>query len=172
MNKSITYLIVGVIVVIIALFGLNRFLSDGVVDDPNQGDDQSEEIVLEPTNVLIVPNQAVVDEVYVEKISIKDDAEGGFVAVYRVKEDGSTGDLIGVSDYIENGETDNFVVSLNDGEMLAVNDVVRVMLHGDDGDKEWNMEVDTVLTNEDGNDVIAVFTVLDEEAIPGFETKL
>ena len=82
------------------------------------------------------------------------------------------GAIIGASAYLEPGVTENMVLSLMEGEEVVVGDVLYAMLHTDDGDKEWNGEVDTPITNDDGEIVMVRFMILAEEDLPGFDVKL
>ena len=174
MNKKIIYLIVGLIIVIIALFGFNKFLKEEVVEEPIIEEPPVEEpIEIISINTLVVPDQAPGDEVYVEKVLLKTDGNGGFVVVYRVTEDGETGDVIGVSRYLEPGVTENLVVTLNEGETVEIDETVIVVLHADDGNSVWNSETDMSLTDDEGNIVQVIFTIVDDlESVPGFDAKL
>lgn len=174
MNKKIIYLIVGLIIVIIALFAFNKFLKNEVVEEPPV-DKSPVEMPVEIISIdtLVVPDQAPGDEIFVEKVLLKTDGNGGFVVVHRVTEDGETGDVIGVSRYLEPGVTENLVVDLNEGETVEVDETVVAMLHADDGDGVWNPETDMSLTDDEGNIIQVIFTIVDNlEDVPGFEAKL
>ena len=174
MNKKIIYLIVGLIVIAIALFAFNKFLKEEVIEEPIITETPEEEPVeIISVNNLVVPDQAPGSEVFVEKVLLKTDGAGGFVVVYRVTEEGEAGDIIGVSEYLEPGVTENLVVALNEGETVQVGDTIIAILHTDSGDGVWNFETDTSITDDEGNVVQVTFTILDNlEDVPGFEAKL
>ena len=175
MNKKITYLIIGLIIIIVALFGFNKFLKKEVIEEPPVVEKPLTEEPIEIISIdtLVVPDQAPGDEIFVEKVLLKTDGNGGFVVVHRVTEDGETGDVIGVSRYLEPGVTENLVVDLNEGETVEVDETVVAMLHADDGDGVWNPETDMSLTDDEGNIIQVIFTIVDNlEDVPGFEAKL
>jgi hypothetical protein len=174
MNKKIIYLIVGLIVIAIALFAFNKLLKEEVVEEPIITETPEEEQVeIISVNNLIVPDQAPGAEVFVEKVLLKTDEDGGFVVIHRVTEDGDTGEVIGVSRYLEPGITENLVVVLNEDETVEVGETVTAILYADDGNGVWNSETDMPITDDEGIIIQATFTILDNlEDIPGFEAKL
>ena len=174
MNKKIIYLVVGLIVVIAALFVFNKFLKEEVIEEPTLPEVLPEEMVeIISVNNLIVPDQATGDEIFVGKVLLKTDENGGFVVVHRVTENGDTGEVIGVSRYLEPGITENLVVTLNEGETVEVGETVIAMLHADNGDGMWDSETDMAIPDNEGIIIQATFTILDNLAdVPGFEAKL
>ena len=173
MNKKIIYLIIGIIIIILALFGFNKFLKKEVIEDP-----LIEEIPVEiPVEVisvdnLVVPDQAPGDEVYVEKVLLRTDGEGGFVTIHKTNEEEEAGNMIGVSAYLETGVTENLLVVLNEGEIIDNPSDLVAVLHADDGDGVWNPETDLPLLDDEGNIVQIVFTMGNVEDVPGFDAKL
>ena len=177
MNKKIIYLIVGLIIVIIALFAFNKFLKEEVVEEPIVEEPPVEEPTEEPieiisVNNLVVPNQAPGTEIFVEKILLKTDGKGGFVTIHRVNEEGETEEIMGVSSYFEPGVTENILVVLNEGETVDAPLEMVAMLHADDGDGVWNSETDIPLLDDEGNIVQVVFTMDNPKDAPGYDTKL
>ena len=173
MNKKVVYLIVGLIIVIIALFVFNKILKEEVIEDPIVKETPSEELAETiSVNNLVVPNQAPGTEVFVEKILFKTDGNGGFVTIHRVNEEGETGEIMGVSSYFEPGVTENILVVLNEGETIDVPLEMVAMLHTDDGDGVWTSETDIPLLDDEGNIVQVFFTMDNLEDVPGYDTKL
>ena len=174
MNKKVVYLIVGLIIVIMAFFAFNKFLKEKVVEEPPVIEPPTEEpIEIISINNLVVPNQAPGTEIFVEKVLLKTNENGGFVIVHRVTEDGDIGEIIGVSRYLEPGVTKNLVVALNEGETVEIDETVVAMLHVDDGDGVWNSETDKPIIDNEGVIIQVPFTIIDNlEDVPGFEAKL
>ena len=174
MNKKVVYLFVGLVVVIIALFAFNKFLKEEVVEEPIIIETPTEEpIEIISINNIVVPDQAPGNEVFVEKVLLKTDENGGFVVVHRLNEDEGVGDVIGISRYLEPGVTENLIVFLNEGETAEIGETVIAMLHADDGDGVWNSETDMLIVDNEGNIVQITFTIIDNlEDVPGFEAKL
>jgi hypothetical protein len=194
MNKRIVYLIIALLVVAGALFALNGYLAREVGVEPTPDDSiivddgtvpETPEPVTEDS--LMVPDQAAEGEIFLQEVAFLDEGPGGFVVIHRVTEEGEVGDIIGVSNYLAAGRHQNVLVTLNEGETVAIDESVIAMLHTDDGDqifdgaldvpltKSVSMEVETEegTTTEMGEEIIMVtFNILDEEDLPGFETKL
>ncbi|MCK5096011.1 MAG: hypothetical protein KAR24_01510 [Candidatus Pacebacteria bacterium] len=170
MDKKITYLVVTIVVAIIAILAFNIFLKKEVEEVPVVEDSQVEIISI---NSILTPDQAGGEEVFIEKVLLKTDENGGFVVVHRVAEDGALGGVIGVSEYLTPGVHDNFVITLDEGETVEVGENVIVMLHGDNGDGVFNPKEDGALVDGGGNVVMISFTILDNlEEVEGFEAKL
>lgn len=170
MDKKITYLVVTIVVAIIAILIFNVFLKKEVVEEPVIKDSQIEIISV---NSILTPDQAGGEEVFIEKVLLKTDGNGGFVVAYRTTEDGSLGGVIGVSEYLTPGEHDNFIITLNDEEVIEIGENIIAILHGDNGDGEFSLEEDGALVDDEGNVVMSSFTVLDNlEDVEGFEAKL
>ena len=170
MDKKITYLVVTIVVAIIAIFVFNMFLKKEVEEVPVVEDSQVEIISV---NSILTPDQAGGEEVFIEKVLLKTDENGGFVIVHRVTEDGALGGVIGVSEYLAPGVHDNFTITLNEGEAIMVGENIVVMLHGDNGDGVFSLEEDGALVDEGGNVIMVSFTILDNlEDVEGFEAKL
>jgi hypothetical protein len=169
-GKKVLYLFIFVLFIIGAMFAFNYFMANKDVSD-ELVDELPQEDVIAIDNVL-VPDQAASDEIYVEKALLRSDEAGGYVTVFRTDESGMPTGMIGVSSYLEPGISDNFLVPLDEGETVEVGDTLVAMLYGDDGDGVWSEDLDTVLMDENGQIVMTSFTILAEEDIPGFETKL
>ena len=174
MDKKILYLIIGLIIVAFALFAVNKLLKEEVVEEPTAPEVVEEELVeIISINNIDVPDQAPGNEVFVGKVLLKTEENGGFVIIHRATEDGEVGDIIGVSQYLTPGVTENFVVTLNEGEVVEIDETVIAMLHADDGDGVWNSETDISIINSEGDVVMSAFTIIDNlEEVPGFEAKL
>ena len=81
--------------------------------------------------------------------------------------------MIGVSRYLEPGVTENLVITLGGGETVEVDETVVAMLHADDGNGVWDSETDMPLTDDEGNIIQVIFTIVDDlESVPGFDAKL
>ena len=173
MNKKVIYLIIGIIVVVVALFAFNKFLKKEVIEEPLIVEIPVEiPVEIISVNNLVVPNQAPGTEIFIERVLLKTDGNGGFVIIHRT-EDNNAGEIVGVSNYIEPGITDNVTTLLNDGETVEIDEVLIAILHGDDGDGVWNSETDTPLTDDEGSIIQVTFTIIDNlEDVPGFEAKL
>ena len=174
MDKKILYLIIGLIIVALALFAVNKLLKEEVVEDPTVPEIVEEELVeIISINNIDVPDQAPGSEIFIGTVLLKTDEAGGFVIIHRATEDGEAGDIIGVSQYLSPGVTENFVVALNEGEVVEIDETVIAMLHADDGDGVWNSETDISIINSEGDAVMSMFTIIDNlEEVPGFEAKL
>ena len=85
MNKKIVYLGVGIIVVIVALFVFNSFLSKEVIEEAIVEETPVVDVI--SINNLIVPNQAAETEIFVEKVLLKSNESGGFVVIRREQAD-------------------------------------------------------------------------------------
>jgi len=137
MNKKILAFIVIVALIIIALFAINSVLKEEV-----------EEPVVIPEEVLVpsvsVPDQASGTEVFIDEAVLPD---GGYVVIHRANniegEEGTPGDVIGVSDFMS-GTENNFLVTIT--EETTEGDMLFAMLHTDDGDGIFDSELDTPLT--------------------------
>ena len=174
-NKKIAYWVGGIAVCIVGLFALNTFLNKGaVVRESEKKVEQSgngAEII--SVDNLVIPDQASGDKIFVEKVLLKTGGKGGFVVIHKTKSDGTPGDIIGVSKYLEPGVTENLVVPLNKDQKVAIGDKVIGMLDADNGDKIWNdATADAPILNSSGNFVMWKFNILAEEDLPGFEKKL
>jgi len=179
---------------VIALFAFNSFLreEEGLVETPTMQveEQQQEEVEVISVDNLIVPDQAGGEEVFIERVLLKTGGQGGYVTVHRaiitmgdiVAEEGyegeiedefySPGDMIGVSEYLEPGVTQNMIMPLEDGEEVVAGDVILAVLHTDDGDKIFVAENDPVLTDDEGNEIMVSFEILAEEDLSEFDVKL
>jgi hypothetical protein len=169
-SKKVLYLFIAIVVIILLLFGMNTYLSSRVSDEPEGIDTPQVEVI--SIDNMVVPDQAAGSEVFIEKVLLKSDGAGGYVVIHRVGEDGAPGEIIGSSQYLEPGVTQNFLVSLYDGQTVDVGDRVIAMLHTDDGDKAFDATLDGAIVDDLGAVVMVTFNILAEEDIPGFETKL
>ena len=76
---------------------------------------------------------------------------GGYVIIRRSSEteegteEISPGVIIGVSDYIKAGLTENFVVTLNEEEVTEVGEVMFAMLHNESSTSSENQTFDSSL---------------------------
>ena len=56
---------------------------------------------------------------------------------------------------------------------VEVDETVVAMLHADDGNGVWDSETDMPLTDDEGNIIQVIFTIVDDlESVPGFDAKL
>lgn len=166
MNKKIIIFIVVILVVIAALFAGNEYLKRTQNVDNNGNQNQGEQ--QQPTeNTVTAPNQASGSEVFIEEVTLTQD---GYVVIHKVNEDGSPGDVIGVSEALSAGEHTNIVIQLD--EETAEGESVIAMLHQADGNGTFDFPGgDTPLTDAEGNIIQVSFDILSEGQLEN-EVKL
>lgn len=170
MDKKITYLIGLIVVAIVTILAFNMFLKEEVIEDDVIEDTQVDIISIDS---IITPDHAVGEEVYIEKVTLKTDGNGGFVVVYRGTGENELGDMIGVSKYLAPGEYEHLIVALNDGEVVEIGDNVIAVLHSDNGDGVFDIDVDGAIVDPNGNVVMVSFSILNDlEDVPGYEAKM
>lgn len=156
MNKKIIGLFVVIVIVIVGLFAVNAFLKDDMVE-PGSSVIEDNTVVDEyvvTKDMIMVPDQAAGSEVFVERVEL---LEGGYVVIHRAAmeemaemdeeaaEDAepaySVGAIIGISEYLEAGVAENFIVALNEGETTEVDEKIYAMLHTEH-DHDYMMDAD------------------------------
>lgn len=186
MNKKIKILISVIVLVIVFLFTLNYFLQKEekiIVDEiPNF----VENVDIIAINNLIIPDQAGGSEIFLEKILLKTEGNGGYVLIHEAievdnekKEDGLSnvimyekGEVLGVSNYFAPGVVKNKIMGLNNSVIVEAGDVLFAVLHEDDGNGVYLEEEDLEAKHKDGSILIIQFNIVAEEDLPGFEFKL
>lgn len=110
---------------------------------------------IKPTSNLIrSENQPASGIIYVREIYLE---YPGYIALHRLNEDGSLGEMMGLTHAIK-GNKEQVDVKLNhpinDGEKLAV------VMYKDDGDiKFTDPETDTIVTDDDGKPIMSIITI-------------
>lgn len=113
-----------------------------------------EEVVTENmvmTDEVMPGDSVMVSEAYLE--------QAGFIVVHE-DEDGAPGDVIGVSDYLGEGNIEDEEILLD--RVVEGGEVLYVMLHEDDGDEEWSEE-DGPIVGEDEKVITFIVTVQEED---------
>ena len=106
-----------------------------------------------PDNRVIVSDYSPGDTLSVAVVRL---AQPGFVVVHEDNE-GTPGEVIGVSALLTSGERNDVSVSLD--REIKEGEAVHVMLHGDDGDEEFSLDSDNPLTDDEGTVVAESFLV-------------
>lgn len=162
-NKPIIISISLIVVVIVGLFIFNAFLKKNIVDTEDQT--QVENTVGEILPFVVVPEQAGGTNVFIENATLP---LGGYVVIHK-EEDGKPGVIIGISESLPSGTTENFLIDIT--EEAVEGDFLFAMLHTDDGNQEFSSEVDLPLTDNEGNVVLVRFAIVNEGALDN-EVKL
>jgi hypothetical protein len=201
MHKRIITLLIIIVVLLAALFAFNSFLRTEVVEPGESTIEQQEEqeayVVMK--DLLSVPDQASGSEIFVERAEF---LVGGYIVIHRLastsdeaaaeesedmmeEEEMSTstdsemsetapllGTIIGVSDYMDAGYRDNFVLVLSEGETAEVDENLYAAIYLEKGTStEMTFSADEDMLSESAEAVVS-FMILDDEALPGFEMKL
>lgn len=103
------------------------------------------------TDEVMPGDSVMVSEAYLE--------QAGFIVVHE-DEDGAPGDVIGVSDYLGEGNIEDEEILLD--RVVEGGEVLYVMLHEDDGDEEWSEE-DGPIVGEDEKVITFIVTVQEED---------
>lgn len=160
-NKGIIIFIVVIIIIIAGFFLFNSFLKNNVIEQ----DTSPQEVIKEDAS-LIVPEQAGGTNVFIEKAFLPD---GGYVVVHRA-EDGKPDKIIGVSEYLQGGSSDNFLMDID--EEVVEGDILFAVLHADgNGDEKFDPLLDPLIFDNDGNPVSVEFNIVSEGALDD-EVKL
>lgn len=161
-NKTIIIFIVTILIAIAGLFIFNAFLKKNVVEtEQTQEENTANEEILP---FIIAPEQAGGINVFIENATLPN---GGYVVIHK-EENGKPGSIIGVSDFLPSGITENFLV---DTEKVVEGDSLFAILYTDDSNQEFSIETDFPLTDSEGNIVLVQFTIVDEGALDN-EVKL
>lgn len=89
------------------------------------------------------------------KISFVELATAGFVEIHQAS-NGNPGAIIGTSEYLNAGRTENFEVRTS-AKMITA-DSYYAMLHSDDGDKTFTAATDKPVKNSAGDIIMMIFT--------------
>ena len=158
MNKKILAFIIIIALIVIALFAINSVLKK----DVEESEVTPEEVIVPSVSA---PDQAGGMEVFINEVVLLD---GGYVAIHR-EFDGVASTTIGVSGFLPAGTATNFLISLD--EEVVEGDMLFAMLHVDDGDGLWSIELDTHLNDAGGAVIGQTFAIVDEGALDD-EVKL
>lgn len=112
-------------------------------------------------NMIRSVNQPAANIIYVREIYLE---YPGYVALHRLNDDGSLGDMIGITHAIE-GSKEQIDVAVN--EPVNNGDKLAVVMYQDDGDIEFNdTETDTAVTDENGEVIKSIITIDDTTTPP------
>lgn len=162
-NKAIIIFVIIILVAVAGLFAFNAFLKKNIInnEDQIQVENTAEEIL----PFVVVPEQAGGTNVFIENATLP---LGGYVMIHK-EEDGKPGAIIGVSEFLPAGTTENFLIDID--EEVVEGDFLFAMLHTDDGNQEFSLEVDLPLIDNEGNIVLVRFAIVSEGALEN-EVKL
>lgn len=163
-NKSIVIFTIIILILIIGFFVFNAVLKKNVIDEdfliPTD-----EAVPNENVFELFVPEQAGGDNVFIESAMFLD---GGYV-VLHTEDGGAPGAVIGASELLPAGITENFLFDID--EEVVEGDVLFAMLHTDDGDGVFNSLLDVPVMNSAGAPIVVKFNIVGEGALEN-EVKL
>jgi len=136
------------------VFLFNTFLKKNVIEQEEQVDEVMEEVIV-PS--ISVPEQAGGANVFIGSATLPD---GGYVVIHKDLE-GKPGAIIGISEFLSEGTTSNFLIDLD--EEAVDGDSLFAMLHIDDGDRSFAFPgADIPVANIEGNIVLTKFGIVDE----------
>lgn len=162
-NKGIIIFTVVIFIIITGFFLFNSFLKKNVIESDVTA---QEEVVEEEMAVsLIVPQQAGGTNIFIENAFL---LEEGYVVIHR-EEDGKSGEIIGVSELLQVGANDNFLMDID--EEVIEGDILFAMLHTDYGDGVFDPLLDIPTVDSEGNSVLVKFDIVGEGALDN-EIKL
>lgn len=116
-------------------------------------------------NMIRSVNQPAGTIIYVREIFLE---YPGYVALHRLNDDGSLGDMIGITHAIE-GNKEQIDVTIT--ETISNGETLAVVMYKDDGDIEFNdPETDTIVTGDDGSVIQSTITI-DDSQPPALEQK-
>jgi hypothetical protein len=160
-NKNIIIFTVIILIAITGLFALNVFLKKNMIEEQKEAETEGEII-----SSIVVPEQAGGTNVFIESVTLP---SGGYVVIHR-EDDGKSGVIIGVSEFLPAGTTTNFLMDTD--EEVIEGDSLFAMLHVDDGDGAFVFPgADVPLTDSEGNIVLTNFLIVGEGALEN-EVKL
>ena len=106
-------------------------------------------------NGLVVSNQSVEDSIFVETAILE---VPGYVVIHKTEADGSAGEVIGFSNLLPAGETEDFVILMD--EEIFIGEELIAMLHADDGDAFFEYPgADQPILDQFGNPVQVIFEI-------------
>jgi hypothetical protein len=163
-NPRLNWTVAGIIAVIIIGFLLmrNQSANPTVANDNNF----SNPVINNPNDIgLMVEDNSIYvsgmgedDELTATTAVFKD---GGYVVVHA-DNNGQPGAIIGNSSYLDAGTHNNVSVKLS--RVVKENDTLHVMLHGDDGDKNFSASKDTDIKGGSGQPIAMVIKVTRENS--------
>ncbi len=159
-NKSTIVFVIIIILVVVGFFAFNSFLKKNINDTTDQT-----QVVEELVPAIVVPKQAGGKNIFIESAVLKD---GGYVVVHRNK-DGQPGDVIGVSELLLPGTTDNFLMNID--EEVKEGDSLIATIHKDNGDNVFDITLDSLVVDANGDPVLTKFLIVGEGALDN-EVKL
>jgi hypothetical protein len=133
-----------------------------VSGDPSQSGQSAPLTTPKPDkNMIRSVNQPAANVIYVREIYLE---YPGYVALHRFNNDGSLGDMIGITHAIE-GNKEQIDVTIN--EPVNNGDKLAVVMYQDDGDIEFNdVETDLPVTDENGEVIRSIITIDDTTTPP------
>ena len=159
------FFLVGLVGLVIVV-GLVLMSGGYNTDDVPENADKTAGSLLVGDNAIYISNQGVDDLITVGFTQLTQD---GYVVVHEDNE-GAPGTILGSSELLASGRTDNFSVTLTrdaiEGETLYG------MLHVDNGDNTFNAALDTPVVDEGGNIVLMIFQVGGEGSLNNNEEQV
>jgi glucose/arabinose dehydrogenase len=104
-------------------------------------------------NYIVVSDFSPGKVVNIKKVKL---SQPGYVVIHQ-EEVGAAGEVLGSSDLLSEGETENLSVDLS--REISQGEVIYAMLHSDDGDGEFNIENDVPVEDDEGNVIMMMFVV-------------
>lgn len=144
-----------IVVVLVLLVGGFLLLRRGgqPVGLPSDGVQETPEAMVLEDKVVVTDYEAGMTAT-AASVSLQ---EAGYVVIHEDK-DGKPGAVLGNSEFLAKGESENIVVTLSRESVEG--EVLYAMLHSDDGDAEFSFPgPDVPLADEEGNIVLAKYTV-------------
>ncbi len=144
MKKSlITLFIFAVVIIAISLLGKNE---------------KAPEVMIAEENAVVVGDQIPGEDVTVHYAKLK---ESGYVTIYKTTSAGVK-EAVGVSQYLPAGEYFNLVINITNPTVSS--DTVSAEIIVDDGDENYDPEVDSVVVDEVTNEPVSGEAMIDENA--------
>lgn len=149
-----------VVVFVVIMFVAGYFLmvkGDGDQIATEQATDQNlfrESGLAERRNEILITNFSKGESIIVDYVLLENK---GFVGIHG-QIDGKPGEVVGVSDLLETGETENVNVTLK--REIEEGEILFAILHKDDGDGEFSFPgPDTPITDDYKNIIMSMFKV-------------
>ena len=163
-KKSSTGLIIGIIVVVIVGIFVWRYFSGKTAVNEQVGGENNGQIVAGVDSIFMV-NQKPGRFVNIGKVAL---SKKGYVAIHQ-EEVGKAGAVIGYSNLLNSGESNNFSVTLN--RKSVVGESLYAMIHWDNSNGTFNPADDLPATDKEGN-VVAVKFIISDSASEPVEYKM
>jgi hypothetical protein len=160
-SSIMVYLPVLVFVVILAVGGFFLIKRSGQKASSTQSSEETlfeDEGIAEITSEILISDFSAGDSVTVEYVLLD---RKGYVVIHG-QVDGKPGEVLGYSELLDSGESENVVVELE--REIEDGEIVFAFLHGDDGDGEFNFPgKDIPVTDEYGQIIMSMYRVGESE---------